>query len=206
MLLPQLKALELEEGKVAFLPLSSQELPLVIARVSEGVLLGGALSHEALDGLVKEVSETLLGTSEPLDVRVSQLQRAHPQGLVGRLVQGVVDPREALVERALKPPLQHLSLVAISKGEDLVARASLRNRALYGLLLGIFFTTFVVGVVLTARTLYREARLSRLKTDFVSLVSHELRTPLTSNRMFIDTLAMGRVQDPKEAQEVLSML
>src|SRR5262249_50720154 len=40
----------------------------------------------------------------------------------------------------------------------------------------------------------------------VSLVSHELRTPLTSIRMFIDTLALGRVQDEKEVREILGML
>ena len=66
--------------------------------------------------------------------------------------------------------------------------------------------TLAVGVVYTARALYREARLSRLKTDFVSLVSHELRTPLTSIRMFIETLALGRVKDPAQTQEVLELL
>jgi signal transduction histidine kinase len=63
-----------------------------------------------------------------------------------------------------------------------------------------------VGVVYTARALYLQARLSRLKTDFVSLVSHELRTPLTSIRMFIETLALGRVNDPSQTQAVLELL
>jgi two-component system, OmpR family, phosphate regulon sensor histidine kinase PhoR len=87
-----------------------------------------------------------------------------------------------------------------------VAQASTRNRAWYGVVLGGLFITLVVGVVYLARTLYREAKLSRLKTDFVSLVSHELRTPLTSIRMFIETLAMGRVRDEAETQVVLTML
>src|SRR5205085_1580265 len=51
-----------------------------------------------------------------------------------------------------------------------------------------------------------EGPLCRLKTDFVSLVSHELRTPLTSIRMFIDTLAMGRVKNEGDHQQVLQML
>jgi signal transduction histidine kinase len=63
-----------------------------------------------------------------------------------------------------------------------------------------------IGVAYTARTLYREAKLSRMKTDFVSLVSHELRTPLTSIRMFIETLSLGRVKDPAQTQEVLALL
>src|SRR5260370_40596953 len=82
----------------------------------------------------------------------------------------------------------------------------MRNRAIYVVLLGLFYLTLVLGVILTARALYREARLSRLKTDFVSLVSHELRTPLTSIRMFIEALALGRVEEPAQTQEVLRAL
>jgi len=89
---------------------------------------------------------------------------------------------------------------------DPVAFASTRNRLVYAVLLGAFYATLVVGVVYTARALYLQARLSRLKTDFVSLVSHELRTPLTSIRMFIETLALGRVKDPGQTQEVLELL
>jgi two-component system phosphate regulon sensor histidine kinase PhoR len=52
----------------------------------------------------------------------------------------------------------------------------------------------------------REARLTRLKTDFVSSVSHELRTPLTSIRMFVDTLLLGRTRDEAERREALSII
>lgn len=77
---------------------------------------------------------------------------------------------------------------------------------MYGVLLGLFYLTLTFGVVYTGRALYREARLSRMKTDFVSLVSHELRTPLTSIRMFIETLALGRIKDPAQMNEVLQLL
>jgi signal transduction histidine kinase len=99
-----------------------------------------------------------------------------------------------------------LRLVVLPTGEDPVARASTRNRVLYAVLLGLFYLTLTWGVVYTGRTLYREAKLSRMKTDFVSLVSHELRTPLTSIRMFIETLALGRLKDPAQMQEVLQLL
>jgi signal transduction histidine kinase len=102
--------------------------------------------------------------------------------------------------------MQDFRLVAQAVGEDPVGKASARNRTVYGILLGLFYITLVLGVVYTGRSLYREARLSRLKTDFVSLVSHELRTPLTSIRMFIDMLAMGRVRDDTEMQTVLALL
>jgi signal transduction histidine kinase len=119
--------------------------------------------------------------------------------------EAALGPRE-LASLTLASPLQDFRLVARALGEDPVVRASTRNRIWYGVLLTLFYVTLALGVIYTGRTLYREAQLSRLKTDFVSLVSHELRTPLTSIRMFIDTLAMGRVTDPTEMQTVLDLL
>jgi signal transduction histidine kinase len=124
----------------------------------------------------------------------------------------VVQARDAalaptsLAERELGAPLQDYRIVAVPMGEDPVAQASARNRAVYIVLMAVFYGTLAVGVVFTARALYRQASHSRMKTDFVSLVSHELRTPLTSIRMFIETLALGRVKDPAQTQEILSML
>jgi two-component system phosphate regulon sensor histidine kinase PhoR len=65
------------------------------------------------------------------------------------------------------------------------------------LLAGIGHTIYAVG---------REARLSRLKTDFVSSVSHDLRTPLTSIRMFTETLLMGRASSREEEREFLEVI
>ncbi|MEZ4237767.1 MAG: HAMP domain-containing sensor histidine kinase [Myxococcota bacterium] len=63
----------------------------------------------------------------------------------------------------------------------------------------------IVGAVVTLGSAYREIRLSRLQTDFVSSVSHELRTPLTAIRLFVETLQSGRL-DPVRAQECLDRL
>jgi len=134
------------------------------------------------------------------------------EGLMGKLASEVAQARASalgpptLAERTLSPPLQDFRLGVVPLGEDPVARASTRNRLVYVVLLALFYLTLSFGVVYTGRVLYREARLSRMKTDFVSLVSHELRTPVTSIRMFIETLALGRVQDPAQTQEVLRML
>lgn len=66
-------------------------------------------------------------------------------------------------------------------------------RSSLNLVFGILVVTLVVclvtGSVIALILLRREARLSRLQTDFVSKVSHELRTPLTSIRLFADMLA-----------------
>jgi signal transduction histidine kinase len=174
-------------------------------------VVGGRLSLRVLDGLLAQLTTRVVPPHEPARLSLVAVQRAAPQGVVARLVSGVSEVREAalgpreLASLTLPAPQQDFRLVAYTDGEDPVAEASSRNRALYGVLLGIFYVTLALGVIFTGRTLYREARLSRLKTDFVSLVSHELRTPLTSIRMFIEMLALGRVKGD-EMQTVVDLL
>ncbi|MBU8894431.1 two-component sensor histidine kinase [Corallococcus sp. H22C18031201] len=174
---------------------------------------GVRLSGRAVEELLSDKADRRVSNSEPVRFALLPVPRdAGEGGLVNRLMSEVAQARQnalgppVLAERVLPSPLQDFRLVVLPTGEDPVARASTRNRAVYGVLLGLFYLTLTFGVVYTARVLYREARLSRMKTDFVSLVSHELRTPLTSIRMFIETLAQGRVKDPKQTQEVLNLL
>lgn len=182
-------------------------------------LRGVRLSEAGLSALATRLGEPLIPSGEPVqfELRPVRREREVPDGsMVGKLVSEVVSAREAamaaintpppLAAISLGPPFDDFRLAAIPLGEDVVAQASRRNRVLYGVLLGLFYLALAMGTVYTARALYREARLSRLKTDFVSLVSHELRTPLTSIRMFIDTLALGRVHDEAEVKAILGML
>jgi len=192
----------------------------MLAVQRDGDLVRGArLSEGELSALATKLGRPLIPTGEPVhfELRPVRRERDVPEGsVVGKLVSEVVSAREAAIAAintppplaavSLGPPFDDFRLAAVPLGEDVVAQASRRNRLLYGVLLGLFYLALAVGTAYTARALYREARLSRLKTDFVSLVSHELRTPLTSIRMFIDTLALGRVQDEKEMKEILGML
>jgi two-component system phosphate regulon sensor histidine kinase PhoR len=74
-----------------------------------------------------------------------------------------------------------------------------------GLILALVATT-IIGTIATLVVLYREAYLSRLQTDFVNKVSHDLRTPLTSIRMFVETLQLGRLEDPARREEALAII
>ncbi|WP_163996219.1 sensor histidine kinase [Pyxidicoccus caerfyrddinensis] len=186
---------------------------MVAAERKDDVVRGVRLSVRALESLLAENVDPRAVSGEPVRFTLQPVPReVNEGGLMGRLVSEVAQARASalgpvgLAERVLSPPLQDFRLVVLPTGEDPVARASTRNRVLYGVLLGLFYLTLTFGVVYTGRALYREAQLSRMKTDFVSLVSHELRTPLTSIRMFIETLALGRLKDPAQMQEVLTLL
>jgi two-component system phosphate regulon sensor histidine kinase PhoR len=187
---------------------------LVAAERQGDVVRGVRLSVRGLESLLAERVDSRVVSGEPVLFSLQPVPREAPSegGLMGKLVSEVAQARASalgpvgLAERVLDPPLQDFRLVVLPTGEDPVARASTRNRVVYGVLLGLFYLTLTFGVVYTGRALYREAQLSRMKTDFVSLVSHELRTPLTSIRMFIETLALGRLKDPAQMQEVLTLL
>jgi two-component system, OmpR family, phosphate regulon sensor histidine kinase PhoR len=200
-------------SRPSYLSVAGPEHPfLIVAERTASGVVGAQLDEAKLAGLLDDEGRTLLSKDEPVHFALVPIKReAPPPGLVGRLISGVATARTALAptpvaSRPLSPPFQEFQIQVVPESGDPVAAASTRNRLVYGLLLAIFYVTFVVGVVYTARALYLHARLSRLKTDFVSLVSHELRTPLTSIRMFIDTLALGRVKDEQQTQEVLVLL
>ena len=75
---------------------------------------------------------------------------------------------------------------------------------LFGILVIALVACLVTGTVLALVFLRREAKLSKLQTDFVSKVSHELRTPLTSIRMFAEMLQDQR--DPERVAVCLDVL
>jgi two-component system, OmpR family, phosphate regulon sensor histidine kinase PhoR len=197
---------------IVFSASTPQGVFLLVALRRNGTVHGGFVATRALEQVVREASSPLLTTGEPARLAMMPVKQVPAEGVLARLASGVSEVREAalgppeLASFSLPSPMQDFRLVAQAVGEDPVGKASARNRTVYGVLLGLFYITLALGVVYTGRSLYREARLSRLKTDFVSLVSHELRTPLTSIRMFIDMLAMGRVKDPAEMQTVLDLL
>ena len=196
-----------------FFSVAAPQGTVVLAAMRRGTSVFGAqLSTVALENVLSDIGARVVPAADLARVALVPVKRETVDGVLARLVAGASEVREAalgsreLASATLPAPLQDLRVVAFALGEDPVVSASNRNRILYSVLLAVFYVTLVLGVVFTGRTLYREARLSRLKTDFVSLVSHELRTPLTSIRLFIEMLAMGRVKDPAEMQTVLDLL
>ncbi len=188
-----------------------------IKRMDDGSTVIYRVELEGLERLFPEMARKRF----PDATATFTLSRVEPPAELGpansglsRLLAEVTQARDvalsgapnAVAVRRLQSPLSQYEIAALMPSEDDATALSRRNRILYIVLLVIFYGTMTTGVVLTARAIYREAKLSRLKTDFVSAISHELRTPLTSIRMFVETLAMGRARDDQEVKECLNLL
>jgi signal transduction histidine kinase len=70
----------------------------------------------------------------------------------------------------------------------LSANAGGRPELIYGAGIGLVMLIVSAGVILLLRDVSREARINRLRSDFVSSVSHELKTPITLIRLYSETL------------------
>ncbi len=94
----------------------------------------------------------------------------------------------------------------LTVGILILVLGSATREYVFGVLVLALVTTTIIGTSATLVVLYREARVSRLQTDFVNKVSHDLRTPLTSIRMFVETLQLGRLPEPERQREALAVI
>ena len=94
----------------------------------------------------------------------------------------------------------------LSVGILILVFGSAARDYVFGTLILALVGTTVIGTAATLGVIYRESRLAKLQSDFVNKVSHDLRTPLTSIRMFVETLQMGRLQDPARQAEALDII
>ncbi|HEX7829553.1 MAG TPA: HAMP domain-containing sensor histidine kinase [Thermoanaerobaculia bacterium] len=79
-----------------------------------------------------------------------------------------------------------------------IAATHFRNNMMWS---GGVFVVLLGALGLAGGAVARQARLSQMKSDFVSNVSHELRTPLSSIRVFGEYMRLGRVTNQEKVQQ-----
>ncbi|MDR0966410.1 MAG: two-component sensor histidine kinase [Myxococcales bacterium] len=191
----QLQAGDLSEAIFAARRLDSASDLIFVYRLDEAQLRE-RVRHFSQNGLFAtyDLRRATNAVSERFFTMLAEMVRSRPQGQSGP---------EPLATRRLAPPLSDFELVALP-AEDMSSRLQ-HNRTFYLVLLILFYVVLSLGTLFVCRALFQEARLSKLKTDFVSALSHDLRTPLTSIRLFVETLSMGRATEA-ESQECLRLL
>ena len=167
-----------------------------LQKLSDGRALVYAIEARRLEMLLQSPSHDL-----HVLLRVDSAAETPVPDALSRLLAAAPAVVEEPVIRRLDAPFSRFTLVV-----EAPPSSSTKIVVVYIVLLVSFLVTLIAGVVITARLIWQETRLSRLKTDFVSHMSHELRTPLTSIRMFIETLKLGRAESPEEQQECLDLL
>jgi signal transduction histidine kinase len=89
------------------------------------------------------------------------------------------------------------------------AAAAKRQQAVYLWTFILVIGSMVIVAGLLTRLMLQQAKLNRLKNDFIATVTHELKTPLASMRVLVDTLldrsASGE-SDTKQAEEYLTLI
>jgi signal transduction histidine kinase len=70
----------------------------------------------------------------------------------------------------------------------------------------LLVATLVAGGVFFLKSIRREQRESRKKTDFIDNVSHELRTPLAGIRLNAELLAENRIRDEERRRGALESI
>src|SRR5215471_591631 len=98
------------------------------------------------------------------------------------------------------------SALLLSVGILVLVFSHAAHDIVFGVLIVSLVVTMAAGTATTLVYLARAEALAKLQTDFVAKVSHDLRTPLTSIRMFIETLQLGRADDPAKTQQCLDVL
>jgi len=199
---------------VAFPTLPAEELAADYLADAPPAPPASELTPSALPGMWRLASEdgSVVGLFREQDFLEQMQTRAREDAAMpGTLVElrrpdGAAGDKDAFLTASLGAMLPGWRLALMLEGEDPFSAAAEKEVAgyLWASLLSV--GAIVLFALIGGRLLLRQARLTRLKNDFIATVTHELKTPLASIRMFAETLREGRYEDQSQARRYLDLL
>jgi signal transduction histidine kinase len=131
----------------------------------------------------------------------------------GRVAAGVQEIRtrgtasfgERFLSRILGEPFPDWKVDLYFKESPFTAAAR-HQQMVYFWTFALVIGSMVVVSSLLTRLILHQARLNKLKNDFLATVTHELKTPLSSMRVLVDTVLDNRVADVQQSREYLELV
>lgn len=118
--------------------------------------------------------------------------------------QGIEEESESF--SALPEPLHPLFHSVLKHGEDASANVHVKQNVWSVQMAPLYTDNSIRGVVAVLRDVSEEARLEKMRADFVANVSHEIRTPLSMMQGYSEALLDGMASSPEESEELVQVI
>jgi signal transduction histidine kinase len=115
------------------------------------------------------------------------------------------DPTLAVLNPPLDLPLRQWTVHVAGTTDPTLALAARGARRTL-VVIGAGAVALAIGLFVTGRAARAMAKVSELRSDFVSTVTHELKTPVQVIRSIGETLARGRVSDRQRLRQYAQLL
>jgi signal transduction histidine kinase len=81
-----------------------------------------------------------------------------------------------------------------------------KKMLIYFWVAAVVIILMLASSILASKAVLKQAKLNKLKNDFIATISHELKTPLSSMRVLVDTLLEGRCESKQQETEYLQLI